>query len=429
MKKILIVLISLCGFYLNIFGQDNIKVMYYNILEYPLSPSSKAVYLQTIFDYYHPDVLVCDEVVSDAIATDILNNVINITPGNNYAKATFTDGPDKDNMLFYNQNKLSMDYQTYIPTALRYINRYRLHYNSVSPDNIYLDFYAAHLKASQGFEQDRYLECLEFKNYIAANTSGQNIIFGGDLNLYTSAEPAYQLLLGPTNYTMFDPINTPGVWNNSSSFALVHTQSTHLTTSGGFIGGGLDDRFDFMLTTADLLSASSTVHYLANSYHALGNDGLHFNKNLTDLPLSTTVPESVTNALFNMSDHLPVVMELYVNSTSSTTTEPSNYPTNFSATNIKLQWADATGANLPTGYLIRMSPVSYNAIQAPVDGQPVADSQTDKNVAYGAQEAWFKNLSPSTTYYFKIYSFNGSGSSINYKTDGTIQQVQKSTTP
>ena len=172
MKKNLVVLVCLLGFYLHTFGQDTLKVMYYNILEYPLSPSTKAVYLQTIFDYYHPDVLVCDEVVSDAVAIDILNNVINVTPGNNYAKAVFTDGPDKDNMLFYNQNKVTMDYQTFIPTALRYINRYRLHYNSISPDNIYLDFYAAHLKASQGFEQDRYLECIEFENYITSNTLG-----------------------------------------------------------------------------------------------------------------------------------------------------------------------------------------------------------------------------------------------------------------
>jgi hypothetical protein len=319
MKRFLIVLVGLVGFYMHISAQDNIKVMYYNILEYPLAPSSKADYLQTIFDYYHPDVLVCDEVVSDAIAVDILNNVINVTSGNNYAKAVFTDGPDKDNMIFFNQDKLSLDYQDIIPTALRYINRYRLHYNSATPDNIYLDFYAAHLKASQGFEQDRYLECVEFKNYISTNTQGQNIIFGGDFNLYTSTEPAYQLLLGPTNYSLYDPVNTPGIWNNNSTFAAVHTQSTHLATSGGFIGGGMDDRFDFILTTNDLLNSSNNVHYVTNSYKALGNDGLHFNKNITDLPLSTVVPDYVTSALYNMSDHLPVVMELAVNATSAVT--------------------------------------------------------------------------------------------------------------
>jgi hypothetical protein len=428
MKKFVIVLLCLLGLYAHISAQDNVKVMYYNILEYPLNPSSKAAYLQTIFDYYHPDVLVCDEVVSDAIAIDILNNVINITPGNNYAKAVFTDGPDKDNMLFYNQNKLSLDYQTFIPTALRYINRYRLHYNAIAPDDIYLDFYAAHLKASQGFEQDRYLECTEFKNYIATNTLGQNIIFGGDFNFYTSTEPAYQLLLNTSNYTLYDPINTPGNWNANGSFSAVHTQSTHVTTSGGFIGGGLDDRFDFILTSGDLLNTANNTHYVTNSYQALGNDGLHFNKNLTDLPISTTVPDYVTSALFNMSDHLPVVMEFLVNASTSLT-EPTNYPGNLSATNIKLHWADANGPTLPSGYLIRMSNVGFNAIQAPEDGIPVTDNATNKNASYGKQEAWFSNLVPNTTYYFKIYSYTGSGSSIDYKTDGTIPQTQLKTTP
>jgi hypothetical protein len=319
MKKFLVVLVGLLGFSLHTFAQDNVKVMYYNILEYPLNPSTKAVYLKTIFDYYHPDVLVCDEVTSDAVAIDILNNVINITGTNHYAKALFTAGPDKNNMIFYNIDKLSLKLQDTIHTALRWMNRYRLYHNTTTSDTVYLDFYAAHLKASNTPADvlKRYYECVHFKNYIATKTQGQNIIFGGDLNLYTSVEDAYQLLLGPTNYPLYDPINSPGAWNANSSFSAIHTQSTHITTSGGFIGGGLDDRFDFILVTNDLLTPTNNAHYIANSYKALGNDGLHFNKNLTDLPLSTTVPEIVTNAMYNMSDHLPVVMELAVNATSS----------------------------------------------------------------------------------------------------------------
>jgi hypothetical protein len=322
MKKFLVVLVGLMGFYMHISAQDNIKVMYYNILTYPLSPASKAVYLQTIFDYYHPDVLVCDEVESDAVASDILNNVINITSTNHYTKALYTDGPDKNNMIFFNLDKLSLKSQDTIHTDLRWMNRYRLYHNTTSTDTVFLDFYAAHLKASSGAvnELKRYYECVHFKNYIANpdNTLGQNIIFGGDFNLYSSSEDAYQLLLSPT-FPLSDPIDAPGDWNANSTFAAIHTQSTHLTTSGGFIGGGLDDRFDFMLVTNDLLTPSNNAHYVTGTYKVLGNDGLHFNKNLTDLPLSTTVPDYVTSALFNMSDHLPVVMELAVNVTSTAT--------------------------------------------------------------------------------------------------------------
>ena len=431
MKRNLIVLVSILCFTMHIFGQDNIKVMYYNILDYPLVPTaSQAPYLKTIFDYYHPDVLVCDEVSSDAIAIDILNNVINITTGNTYAKAAFVDGPDKDNMLFYNLAKLKLKSQDTIQTAQRLINRYRLYHNTTTADTVFLDFYAAHLKASSGADNElkRYQECVHFKNYIATETQGHNIILGGDFNLYTSAEAAYQLLLSPANYPMFDPINTPGVWDNSLTFAPIHTQSSRTTAFGGGATGGMDSRFDFILVTNDLLNTANNAYYISGTYKALGNDGLHLNKALIETPISTTVPAEVTNALYLMSDHLPVVMELSVN-VNTALPEPTNYPATFSATNIRLQWNDAIGPNLPSGYLARMSSVSFDAILPPTDGIPVADSPTDKNAAYGKQEAWFTNLTPNTTYYFKIYGYTGTGSNINYKTDGTIPQVLKITTP
>lgn len=103
--------------------------------------------------------------------------------------------------------------------------------------------------------------------------------------------------------------------------------------------------------------------------------------------------------------------------------EPTAFPANFSAHNIHLQWNDATGTLLPQAYLVRMSTVSFNAIQAPVDGVAVANSATDLNIPFGTQEAWFRNLTPNTTYYFKLYGYIITGSVINYKTDGVIPQV------
>jgi len=103
--------------------------------------------------------------------------------------------------------------------------------------------------------------------------------------------------------------------------------------------------------------------------------------------------------------------------------EPTNYPTNFSARNVKLQWTDATGTTVPQHYLIRVSTVGFNAITAPVDGTAYTDSATDLNVDYGEQQALFKGLNANTTYYFKLYGYTGSGSASDYKTDGTIPQI------
>lgn len=109
--------------------------------------------------------------------------------------------------------------------------------------------------------------------------------------------------------------------------------------------------------------------------------------------------------------------------------EPTNYPVSFSAHNIHLQWTDATGTVLPTGYLVRMSSVGFDAITTPIDATPVADSPANQNIAYGIQNAWFTNLAPNCTYYFKLFGYTGSGSSIDYKTDGSVQQAIITTSP
>lgn len=109
--------------------------------------------------------------------------------------------------------------------------------------------------------------------------------------------------------------------------------------------------------------------------------------------------------------------------------EPSNFPAEFSAQNINLSWSDATGTVLPTAYLVRMSSIGFSDIVTPTDGVEVANSITDKNVAYGIQSAAFSSLTPNTTYYFKLFAYTGSGSSIDYKTDGDIPEIQITTAP
>jgi len=107
--------------------------------------------------------------------------------------------------------------------------------------------------------------------------------------------------------------------------------------------------------------------------------------------------------------------------------EPSAYPSDFSAHNIFLQWTDAIGGLLPEAYLVRMSTVSFEAIPEPADGTEYPDSQDAKNVAYGVQGVWFKNLQPDTTYFFKLYGYRGNGSSRKYKTDGNVPSLMQAT--
>jgi len=116
--------------------------------------------------------------------------------------------------------------------------------------------------------------------------------------------------------------------------------------------------------------------------------------------------------------------------------EPSNYPTDFTATaedlTIDLTWTDATGAQLPDGYLILGAKEGYTT-SAPQDGTPVdddfdwSDGTAAVNVPYEAENFTFDNLEGATTYTFTIYPYTNGGDNIDYKTDGTAPEASATT--
>ena len=116
--------------------------------------------------------------------------------------------------------------------------------------------------------------------------------------------------------------------------------------------------------------------------------------------------------------------------------EPSNYPTDFNATanglSINLTWTDATGTQLPAGYLI-LGAKDGSSTTAPQDGTPVpddfdwSDGTAAANVSYGTQTFTFSNLSVFTNYTFTIYPYTNGGENIDYKTDGTAPTATATT--
>lgn len=130
-------------------------------------------------------------------------------------------------------------------------------------------------------------------------------------------------------------------------------------------------------------------------------------------------------------DH-PEYVDMIWGSGGAPKAEPSNHPTNFLATgngiSVDLTWTDAMGSVLPDNYLIKGSDQDFTAISDPVDGvdetidTDLSDGSAVVKVAYGTESYTFTNLSPQTNYYFKIYSYTNTGTDVDYKTDGTIQQ-------
>src|SRR5690554_2020523 len=101
------------------------------------------------------------------------------------------------------------------------------------------------------------------------------VIFAGELDLDTPTEPADIELFNPdNNIIMADPIDRPGSWHNNINFLDIRTPSTRVSSGGveGGAGGGLDDRFDFILISENMIT-DPKLRYIPDTYKAFGNNG------------------------------------------------------------------------------------------------------------------------------------------------------------
>ncbi len=322
------------------FAQDTLRYMSYNILNYglPYSTCSEAnnnvsvkdLHLRTVFSYVQPDILaVCEMISQSSNAQRLLDSVINFVGPMTFAKAAMTSfsGGDLANMIYYDPGKMVLQSQDAVITSLRDINLYHFYLLTpdlpVTHDTVHFTAIIAHLKAGSGSsnEQERAQMTSTLMNYLYAQGDQGNKVLSGDFNLYSSFEQAYQNLINFNNptYRFFDPLNLPGDWNSNSLFSGIHTQSTHLNSNGCAAGGGLDDRFDFILESKSLLDGSDGLLGLSSTYHALGQDSMHFNQSVNSPPQNLAVPVNVADALYGISDHLPVIMDFI-------TTGPEGYP-------------------------------------------------------------------------------------------------------
>lgn len=328
MKRVLFVAFILLSF-ASIAQTETVKIVAYNVLNFPEGRDdcgtntvlpNRADTLRKVLGYLQPDIFVACEIQSEEGADSILTRSLNVFGATNFLSAqwhTNGNGGNLNNQLFYNSDKLTLRSQYVIATSSRDIDHYVLYLNdpnlNVYYDTTFIDVYMCHLKSGTGSSNvnTRAGQTQILMDYIATQPTDHHHFVCGDLNVYTSNESGYQnLITGPV--ALVDPINAPGNWNNNGSFADLHTQSTR--TSLNFdcgSKGGSDDRFDQILVSSNVMTGVDSIDYILNSYDAVGNDGNHFNTNLLNGP-NTMYPDSVVNALYYMSDHLPVALEVLV---------------------------------------------------------------------------------------------------------------------
>ena len=316
------------------------RIVDYNILNYPGSTgATRDPKYRTILGPLAADVLVTEEMNSQAGVTEFLNNVLNALEPGQWSAATFIDGNDTDAALFWKPSKVDFLGQwAFYPNPanqLRLIHVYRIRPTGYSSDGAEIRLYACHLKASDGSVEraQRLAEAAGLRDSMNAMPPGTHAMALGDLNFYrASDEVAYAKLQEAQSSDIgrvYDPLGAADWHNNPDpAITVIDTQSP-CGGSGGCIGGaangGMDDRFDFFLPTLNLGDGSG-LDVIPGSYVAVGNDGQHFNLGIADPP---TIPEGAAyaSALVGASDHIPIRIDLQRPAKLTASGQPLAFPT------------------------------------------------------------------------------------------------------
>lgn len=267
---------------------------------------------------------------------------------------------------------------------------------------------------------------------VSTLTYAQNLVPNNSFENWTGGQPDNWLADGGA-ITVSQ--NTDNVQDGASSCQVVFTsQDNQYLTSGSFaVEAGTPVVLSLYVYDNDAAGRARLCCIYEGADNYYGN----YSEDMDEwqmLSYEAIVPDGATSAEFQIRfyDVAPWDgdAELIVDNASffvdnEIKPEPTNYPTDFAAAasgvNAQISWSDATGDQLPQGYLIVAN--TSATFEAPVDGVVVADDNdlsngvAALNIAYGAEMAFFTGTSPATTYYFAIFPYTNSGENIDYKTE------------
>ena len=338
MKKYLLIIITLALSWV-VFpakAQDTLTVMQYNLLYYGNYQSGfadcfetnnntqrKDECIRTILDYVKPDIItVCEFGATQALQTDFLRHNLNINGANYWQSDNIINYANSNiiNHIFYDSRKMGLKKHVALQTNPRDTDVYELFLKTPSlaaGDTTKLVCIVAHPKAGMGYEGQRRALMQVAMDHVNQYYPTDNVLIMGDFNMYGASESGYRLLTqtySNPSICFMDPlaiVGGVGEWTNNNQFTAFHTQSSRSYSDECFSSGGLDDRFDFILMADEIAFSYNHLRYVQGSYHAVGNDGRHFNMSVNQ-GNNTAVPTEVANALFDGSDHLPVTMKIAV---------------------------------------------------------------------------------------------------------------------
>jgi hypothetical protein len=267
------------------------------------------------------DLMFFQEVPSSQVAA--LQSLVNAAAplGATYLRATYTSNSQEDSAsgaqcAFYRVETISeitSGHADIFTGAGRACDRWLFSLNGYSSSAARLYAYSMHLAAGTSAAASRESGALAVRSNANGLGAGVRAFYVGDFNVYSNGEAAYLAFLASGNGQAFDPLGTGG-WGGSSN-AIKHTQSPR-DIQTGLVGGGMDDRFDLHLATAQLLD-NEGLSIISGTYRAFGNDGQHYNVAISAGGNNYFVGESarsnaLAQSLFDASDHIPVLVDYQV---------------------------------------------------------------------------------------------------------------------
>jgi len=382
LASFLIVLIC-CECYNSSAQTDTIRVMAYNVLgygEYPLCQGPDGAYngyLETIVQFANPDIIGLEKMGSIQTSSSdhnytaaigfqdsILQFALNAAyPGRyNYCPFTNYAASATECLVFYNQQKLGFVSLTCTYTNTEDFNTWKLYYKdpnlATTHDTTYLYLTDNHDISGNGNQSERGVQIAGEMGQIQSHfTHLANMINMGDFNLRNTSEPVYQTLTAPadTNFRYYDPLFTPdgtfsypADWDdNPAPFTNYLTTSTraldNVPNSCG-TSGGAKDWYDHIFLSPWIINNANYISYIPHSFRVIGNDGHRLGISVNDAPANTAVSSSVANALFQMSNKYPVMVDLLAmpNTTGTSLPDPEIAPTAVTNQNMWNQKATIT---------------------------------------------------------------------------------------
>ena len=307
-----------------------IRVCHFNIAGYQGDDAAMkavlaAMHADNKMGWAQPvDIFLFNEVNNTAWPKIIAAVNASAPAGVTYTAGTYTSASGETSAsgaqaMFYRSDTLTEIVSGHVDIfsgASRYCDRWLMQIKGYTSTLSKFYVYGAHLKASTGSTNEalRNTGMKAIRANADALGAGIPCIYTGDFNFYNNTEDGYVSLIAAGNGQGVDPYGN-GNWTGTSN-SWKQTQAPMIVGYNGMVGGGLNDRFDFIVPSLGAADGKG-ISAMTSTMRVPGNDGNHYNidinaGNNTYYPTEIARSNLLADNLGMASDHITQLMEFQV---------------------------------------------------------------------------------------------------------------------